>query len=128
MRIDSVRIAEFRSIKSTSLSACGQLNVLIGKNNSGKSNLLIAIKRFFDFFTAEGRVATIAPDMRQPNDWHQKNVRSAIEISVTLTLSDTEREEIREAIVEETPQVRNALAGAELSNLITVDLRFLPLL
>jgi predicted ATP-dependent endonuclease of OLD family len=126
MRIDSVRIAEFRSIKSTSLDSCGKLNVLIGKNNSGKSNLLIAIKRFFDFFTTEGRVATIAPDMRQPNDWHQKNTRSAIEISVSLALDDSEREEIRESIVAETPQVKNALAGAELSNLVTIDLRFLP--
>lgn len=126
MRIESVRISEFRSIKNTSLNACGQLNVLIGKNNSGKSNLLIAIKRFFDFFTPGGQVATIDPDVRQPNDWHKKDTRSAIEISVTLNLSDLEREEIREAIATETPQVRNALASTELGNLVTVDLRFLP--
>ncbi|MFJ7055195.1 AAA family ATPase [Streptomyces albidoflavus] len=126
MRIDSVRISEFRSIKSASLDACGQLNVLIGKNNSGKSNLLIAVKRFFSFFAADGQVATVDPDMQQPNDWHKKNVNSAIEISATLRLSDQEREEIREAIATETPQVRNALAGAELSNLVTVDLKFLP--
>ncbi|MFJ9076814.1 ATP-dependent nuclease [Streptomyces sp. NPDC102278] len=124
MRIDSVRVAGFRSIENTSLDSCGKLNVLIGKNNSGKSNLLIGIKRFFDFFTAEGRVATITPDMRQPNDWYQKDTRSTISISVSLMLDDVEREDIRESIVAETPQVKNALASAELSNLITVDLRF----
>lgn len=126
MRIDSVRISEFRSIKSTQLGACGQLNVLIGKNNSGKSNLLIAIKRFFSFFDAAGQVATVDPEMQQPNDWHKKNVQAVIDISVTLKLSNDEREEIRQAIVDETPQVRNALTSVELSNLVTVDLRFLP--
>lgn len=126
MRIDSVKVAGFRSIMNTSLDACGQLNVLIGKNNSGKSNLLIAIKRFFEYFTPEGRVATLSPDMRQPNDWYLKNVKSSIFISVTLALDDAERDELRESIVAETPQVRNALAGAELSNLVTVKLEFLP--
>jgi predicted ATP-dependent endonuclease of OLD family len=44
MRIRSIEMRRFRSIESASLQACGGLNVLIGKNNAGKSNVLAAIE------------------------------------------------------------------------------------
>ena len=44
MGIRSVQVRRFRSIENAGLRACGELNVLIGKNNSGKSNLLATIE------------------------------------------------------------------------------------
>jgi len=44
MKILSVYVRHFRSVESTELLRCGGLNVLIGKNNAGKSNLLSAIE------------------------------------------------------------------------------------
>jgi hypothetical protein len=46
MRINSIQVGHFRSIEMGSLVSCGGLNVLIGKNNAGKSNLLSAIEIF----------------------------------------------------------------------------------
>lgn len=43
MIIRSVHVRHFRSIAATGLAPCEELNVLIGKNNAGKSNILGAI-------------------------------------------------------------------------------------
>ncbi len=52
MRIKSVAIRNWRSIRETSLS-CFDLTMLIGKNNHGKSNILFAILFFFGRITPE---------------------------------------------------------------------------
>lgn len=48
IKIDRIKIKNFRSIKSTSL-IFDDCSVLVGKNNSGKSNILQAINKAFDF-------------------------------------------------------------------------------
>ncbi|MEW1828359.1 AAA family ATPase [Streptomyces sp. NPDC088196] len=115
----------FRSLRDAALEDCGNLNVLIGKNNSGKSNLLSAIRLFFDFFQTSGAVATISPGIFRQTDWHGKDSTLPIEIRVTLELSDDELQSLIESIAVEMPQVRHALSGDKLGNLITVALRFL---
>ena len=47
MQIETIHILNFRSIDRISLLDCGGFNVLIGKNNAGKSNVLLAIGLFF---------------------------------------------------------------------------------
>jgi putative ATP-dependent endonuclease of OLD family len=44
MRIQTVQVRGFKSVGSAELLRCGGMNVLIGKNNAGKSNLLSAIE------------------------------------------------------------------------------------
>ncbi|WKK26982.1 AAA family ATPase [Streptomyces olivoreticuli] len=125
MRIAALQGVRFRSLRNAGLEDCGQLNVLIGKNNSGKSNLLSAIRLFFDFFQKSGAVATISPGVSRSTDWHANDTSQPIEIRVTLELSDDERKNLTDAIGEETPQVRNALSSENLGNLVTVELNFL---
>lgn len=57
MKLESVSINKYRSIDSTKLTNCGGFNVLIGKNNSGKSSILSAINTFFTCIHA-GNVVT----------------------------------------------------------------------
>lgn len=125
MRVAALQGVRFRSLRDAGLEDCGQLNVLIGKNNSGKSNLLSAIRLFFKFFQRSGAVATISPAISRPTDWHANDSSQPIEIKVTLELSDAELQHLTDAIAEETPQVRNALASENLSRLVTVTLKFL---
>ncbi|MGW0539997.1 AAA family ATPase [Streptomyces griseoincarnatus] len=125
MRVAGVQGIRFRSLRNAELSDCGQLNVLIGKNNSGKSNLLSLVRLFFEFFQNSGVVATILPSIRRPTDWHDNDSSRPIEIKASLELSDAELQDFAESIAAETPQVRNALSSDNLSNLVTVELAFL---
>jgi energy-coupling factor transporter ATP-binding protein EcfA2 len=44
MKIRSIHARNYRSIQSSSLEDCGDLNILIGKNNAGKSTFLSTIE------------------------------------------------------------------------------------
>ncbi|MFB9440139.1 AAA family ATPase [Streptomyces showdoensis] len=123
--MSSLQGVRFRSLRDAALDDCGSLNVLIGKNNSGKSNLLSAIKLFFEFFQSSGAVATISPGIFRLTDWHAKDSEHPIEIKVILELSDLELQVLVESISAEMPQVRNALSGDKLGNLAAVTLSFL---
>ncbi|WP_334758049.1 AAA family ATPase [Nostoc sp.] len=48
MKLETINVKRFRSIESTELANCGDFNVLIGKNNTGKSSILLAINAFFE--------------------------------------------------------------------------------
>lgn len=124
MKVESLRVSEFRSLKSAAITDCGELNVLIGKNNSGKSNFLTSVKKFFDFFRPDGSVATIAPAISRITDWHDRNTENPVRISVTLQLASDEIVELKESITSEAPQMRNAIEGSNFGNLITVELSF----
>lgn len=121
MRLERVNIAKFRGIDSTSLASCGELNVLIGKNNSGKSTILDAIDGFFTVVSSPYLVAS--PDLRlrrggdglrlgQDSDFHRGDPDpQPIRISVDFALTADERDDIIKQIVSEAPQMRNALEG-----------------
>lgn len=125
MRLQTLRIENFRSINTASLVECGDLNVLIGKNNSGKSNILTAVKFFFDFFKSGGNVATIAPGVRRITDFHERNLDRAVNVTGTLHLRKEEMDDLKESIATEAPQVRNALFSSDHGKDITIQLTFL---
>ena len=46
--IDQVEVAYFRSIYKDSLNGCAETNIIFGRNDSGKSNILRALNLFFN--------------------------------------------------------------------------------
>ena len=68
MKLETVSIKRFRSIESAQLVNCGGFNVLIGKNNSGKSNILWGIGAFFTCIR-DVSVVTLAPPIGQEIDF-----------------------------------------------------------
>ena len=109
MKISAVRVSAFRSINHAAIENCGDLNVLIGRNNSGKSNLLLAIKVFFDFLRSATLVASADPPISDLTDWFDRNESVPVTISMSMELSTEETERIREAIADQAPQMKNAL-------------------
>lgn len=107
MKLEAVRIKRFRSIEDISLDGIGELNVLIGKNNSGKSNILLAIDTFFACIKTGGLVTTDPPTGRDI-DFFGKRTRDPIEIQLTFSIQPPERDRLIESIVSESPQVKNA--------------------
>ena len=82
LKIRYINIRNFRSIKNLSFSP-GRLAVLVGRNDSGKSNVLRALNLFFNDRTDQEEILDFEIDhniLNQPN-------RRAKEISITIELN-----------------------------------------
>jgi predicted ATP-dependent endonuclease of OLD family len=114
MKLTYARIRRYRSIEQVDVPTCGALNVLIGKNNSGKSNVLSAISIFFQCL-GRGSAVTLNPPVGDEIDFFERDTRQPIEIELTFCLSVEERSVLGRDIAAETPQMKNAVdALAEL--------------
>lgn len=125
MKLESVSINRFRSIDSNQLSNCGDFNVLIGKNNSGKSSILSAINAFFTCIQSDN-VVTLDPLIGQEIDFFKRETQLPIEITITFSLSLAERDALIRDIVTEAPQMRNAVDGIDPSLRLSVSLKITP--
>jgi AAA15 family ATPase/GTPase len=84
MKIRRIVIRNFRSLKDVTLDDLGDLNVLIGANSSGKSNLLEALMLFFSQFdAAPSRNLGAVSDYI----WFDRNPDSPIELNFRLEIS-----------------------------------------
>ncbi|WP_369357206.1 AAA family ATPase [Streptomyces sp. cg2] len=124
MRLSSIRACGFRSLLDVTLDDCGELNVLIGKNNSGKSNLLSAVRTFFDFFQASGDVVSISPTVHRDTDWHRQSGKKLVTVDAKLSLNEQEISQLKENIALEAQQLRNALFSSSAECGIAVRLTF----
>ncbi|MDB4353947.1 ATP-binding protein [Akkermansiaceae bacterium] len=93
MNIKSIKIKNFRSIKEASIKF-KRLNIFVGENDSGKSNVLRAIDLFFN----EGRSYSL--------DWNQDFCafakvakKKAPEIEIVLTLKPAPNFKIQDEII-----------------------------
>lgn len=81
MYISKISIKNFKSIRSLDLNLSQGKNVLVGKNNAGKSNILKAI----DLVIGENDPSWNKKDNITINDFHNKDVSKPIVIFLTLT-------------------------------------------
>lgn len=125
MKLETVRIKRFRSIIDAQLDNCGNLNVLIGKNNSGKSNILSAIYTFFACIRG-GSLVTLDPRIGQVIDFNQRDINLPIEFNLAFSMSLAERDALVRNIVTEAPQMRNAVDGIDPSLRLSVTLNITP--
>lgn len=108
MRIQAVEIRGFRSIGSTGLTNCGGLNVLIGKNNAGKSNLLAAIEAVMAHLRSE-TVSVPWPSERVRDDFTDRNVDQTIRIGVQFDLPSEINQNLRERLIKEAPNLERSI-------------------
>ena len=104
MALRSVQIRGFRSIANSGLEKCGPLNILIGKNNAGKSNILAAIELVL-LHLKQGRVAGSWPGLaRRPKeeftDWNDETV---LRIGVEFDLPTEINADLRLRLTKEAP-------------------------
>ena len=98
MRIKSVLIRNFRSIREQ-LVEVGDYTCFVGSNGSGKSNVMHALNVFF----GEQNIPGLDVRMLSEEDFHRKNTREPIEITVTFTdLSEEAKQELFKKIEQET--------------------------
>src|SRR5438094_763311 len=122
MKLETVRIKRFRSIEAVCLEGIGQLNVLIGKNNSGKSNILLSIDAFFGCIKG-GNLVTAEPPIGSDIDYFGKRAREPIEIELSFSIHPSERGELVQDIVRESPQMKNAAEAINPASEVTASVR-----
>lgn len=91
MKITEFHIRNFRSLRDIQLDGLAELNVLIGKNSAGKSNILEGLSFLFDNFSPTGGSTGGLND----HLWFNKQVQNPIEFSVKISL---EEDDIRELL------------------------------
>lgn len=109
MGIRSVQIQGFRSIASSGLDKCGPLNILIGKNNAGKSNILGAIELVL-LHLAKGRIAGSWPvDRRIRGEFTDGNELTPLRVGVEFDLPSNISEELRSRLTKDAPQLERSI-------------------
>lgn len=109
MHIRSIHVRHFRSIEKSSLPNCGCFNVLIGRNNAGKSNLLSTV----DFIVAHLNAGTIARPLwraQRPLDLFTDRVASRpFQIAVEIDLPEDINQGLRELLTAEGPHLERSI-------------------
>jgi predicted ATP-dependent endonuclease of OLD family len=101
MLIRSIKLQNYRSLRNVSVDGCAGLNVIIGKNNSGKSNILSGIEFAFDHLRT-GRVAAAWSTRGRPTDeFTNRDCESPIQVGLEFKISAEQNSEFREILSNE---------------------------
>src|SRR5690242_17006774 len=107
MELKSVEVQQFRSAQDVSLNGLGPFNVLIGKNNAGKSTVLTGIDAFFRTLS-DGDVISLDPPIGASVDYFDSDTTHSIRLGISFHLTEGELHELRTAIAAGTPQLEEA--------------------
>jgi len=127
MKLEAVNIQNFRSIQEVALGDCGGFNVIVGKNNAGKSNILLAVNAFFKSLK-KGEPVVLKLPIGDSIDHYNNLLEKPIKITIFFQLSLAERDSLIQDIVSESPQVKNSVNGidSELRLAVTLEVMNTP--
>jgi len=112
--IRSVQIRGFRSIAGSGLDKCGPLNILIGKNNAGKSNVLGAIELVL-LHLKQGRISGTWPVNRRPKgEFTDSNEATPLRVGVEFDLPAEVSEGLRTRLTKEAPHLERSIEQIKL--------------
>jgi len=108
MKIRSIEVRRFRSIEKASLRACGGLNVLIGKNNAGKSNVLAAIELVHRHLQGAA-IAGVWPTRRPLDEFTDRQANAPLQIGIEFDLPQEINESLRQRLQVEAPHLDRSI-------------------
>lgn len=103
MEISRIVIQNLKAVERIELSRVRPINVLIGRNNSGKSSVLAGLRLLTEYYsTLNDRTQVIPPAFKVPRQYFRSmgGNRSPIRIEVTVAQSYNERREQFQVAVE----------------------------
>ena len=105
MHIRAIHARRFRSIESTSLKDCGGLNVLIGKNNAGKSDVLATIDVALTHLR-RGCISGLWETNRRPQDeFCDRQLGRSLQLGIEFDLAENTNGALRDELKKEAPQL-----------------------
>jgi len=90
MKIRAIEISNYRSLREVKMSELGDLIILIGKNGSGKSNILEALELFFADLNLQANYAKAF----EPTTWYDKRTQRPIDFVIELEMDDQDLKKI----------------------------------
>lgn len=92
--IKHVAVTGLRSLQNVDVSAIGNLTAFVGKNSSGKSNVLRALNLFFSNEVEPGRGLQFSRDLfEQPKRRQKKRIAIAVEFSLSSSFKLRKQQE-----------------------------------
>jgi AAA15 family ATPase/GTPase len=120
--IKSLHVRNYRSIEAASIENCGHLNVFIGKNNAGKSNLLATINLIFQHLKSKAIVSKW--DTQRPRDeFTDKDPTKLLQIGVEFHLPADTCKTLRDDLNEIAPQLAKSIDQLESEKTVSFVIR-----
>jgi len=121
VKINAVHLRRFRGLESASLTDCAGLNVLIGRNNAGKSSVLTAIETGLSHL-ASGKIASIWRTRNRPIDeFTRRDASEPLQIGISFQLEKGINDTLRQKILASGAGLEvavNQLASARIASVI----------
>ncbi len=87
MRIKSIESFNFKSFEKMDVKDLGSINTLIGKNSSGKTNIIQVIRVFFNLISNHSQgIAINLPAIM----WYSKDTKNNIKMNFKFILTEDE--------------------------------------
>ncbi|MFC3226791.1 ATP-dependent endonuclease [Marinibaculum pumilum] len=122
-KISKIAILNYRSINQAILENCSNLNIIVGRNNSGKSNILSAIDLFFQHSRNRHISSVWAGRGRPKDEFFGRNLENPISIAVELDIDEAFSNSICDAIINEYEGVEKAIANLRKENALSIFLK-----
>lgn len=121
--IINIFIRNFRSLEKTSVPNCGGLNVLIGKNNAGKSSVLAAIPMAISHL-AEAKISMGWAQSRPAEQFTNRDTSKPLQVGIEFHLPHTVRDELCAALASDAPQLTKSIGQLKNHNSVSFIFRF----
>lgn len=105
-RIIGLSVENYRSIEKLKLNNLGNINIFVGKNNSGKSTILKSIETVIKIMNKQ-----LIVRMFDKKDFHSNQINLPIKIASSFLLEDSVFEELLRKMREEYPQLLSGVDG-----------------
>ncbi|MCU4986640.1 AAA family ATPase [Bacillus cereus] len=104
MKIVGIRIENYRSIKELILNDLGNMNIFVGKNNSGKSTILKSLDIFVNSLSKR-----FITKVLNKKDFYRGQIDNPIRIACSISLKDEKLNELIIKMKQEYPQLGSGL-------------------
>jgi len=112
MKVKALKIIGYRSIENTEVVNCGNLNVFIGKNNAGKSNILAAIE-LIQAHLSKSTISSKWSSPRPVDEFFNREINKGIRIAVEFELPEHVNSELRGNLQVNYPNLEKASSQLE---------------
>lgn len=106
-KIKSLHTNRLRSLENVVVSNCGNFNVIIGKNNAGKSNILHSINLILSHLKT-GNIVTPLLIEKPQHEFTDKLIERPFQIGIEFELPSEAKNHLISKIKEESPSIERA--------------------